>query len=175
MSGALQTLVECPERSTPGSSEPGPSRRPIDLPSQGVRDANEGFKGDSPFDTHAASMANAMQTRGSPFHDSAGLQVLRGWPTLNSSIASDAHSANISSGLGRAALTPGQVHFHSPSITPPQETAPFYDVLIIGEQEFVWLSASRQSRILCRHGSLSTWAYTMPSTAYRIAIIISLV
>lgn len=134
MSGALQTLVERSERSTPGSSDRGPSRRPSNFPSPAVRDIDEGFKGDSSFDAHAASIASAMQSHGSP-----GLQILRGLPALNSSAAPDIHGPTCLADWDERPMPPVKPISRLLRLVLREKQRFFYDVPIIEEQEFVAL------------------------------------
>ena len=138
MNGVLQTLVERSERSTPGSSEAGPSRRPSHLHAQEAREANEGFKGDSSFDAHAASIADAVRSHGSPYRDSGGLQALHDLPDLCPNV-NDSGAPMYHVDIEDWPLPPPQQISRILRLLQREKQRFFYDVPIIGEQEFVSL------------------------------------
>lgn len=78
MSGALQTLVQHSERSTPAGSDLGLCWRPNDFLTNDDQELSQGYRGDSSFDAHVASLTEAMRSEDSPYHDFRQLQILEG-------------------------------------------------------------------------------------------------
>lgn len=139
MSGALQTLIDRSERLTPGNSDPGESIRPINDLAQNAREANEGFKGDSSFDAHVASITDIMRSGSSPNHELTALRILQDLQVIDRIAISDSQGPIYHMDVDERSLPPVQQISKLLRLLQREKQRFFYDVPIIDEQEFVEL------------------------------------